>query len=241
MADRFFVEEQLSPGDFTLEGPEAHHLATVRRFSPGENVTLFNGDGREYPAQILAIEKKRVLVHIGEGIDANRELGFVLHIASALPKGDRADFLIEKLTELGVTDFTPLVTERTVVKGGETKTEKLRRATIEASKQCGRNVLMRIHSPARWRQWCGQQSGFRLLAHPTEVKLPFIPRSEDVVVAIGPEGGFADSEVNAALTSGWELFSLGPRTLRIETAAIAAAARIGSVSSPSVPSSPRPV
>ena len=83
----------------------------------------------------------------------DRELGFLLHVASALPKGDRGDFLIEKLTELGATDFTPLLTERGVVRADEAKADKLRRAVIEASKQCGRNVLLRVHPPARWLDW----------------------------------------------------------------------------------------
>src|SRR5206468_1292162 len=119
-----------------------------------------------------------------------RELGFTLHIASALPKGDRGDFLIEKLTELGVTDFTPILTERSVVKADAAKAEKLRRAVIEASKQCGRNVLMRVHPPARWAEWCVRQTGRRLIAHPLGER--GITSPGDAIVAVGPEGGFTE-------------------------------------------------
>jgi 16S rRNA (uracil1498-N3)-methyltransferase len=227
VSDRFFHDGPLGLGDVSLEGPEAHHLATVRRFVAGDAVTLFNGDGREYLAQIVDAEKKRVTLRVTAIESPNREIGFALHIASALPKGDRGDFLIEKLTELGVTDFTPLSTERAIVKPHEAKTDKLRRAVIEASKQCGRNVLMRIHPPAQWVNWCVQQSGRRLIAHPGQKTENRGQRTEaSVTVAIGPEGGFSDGEVQTALAAGWELFSLGPRILRVETAAIAAAVLI---------------
>jgi 16S rRNA (uracil1498-N3)-methyltransferase len=225
VSDRFFVDAPLGPGDLTLDGPEAHHLAAVRRFVAGDAVTLFNGDGEEYPARVRELGKKRVIVEVIGVCSPDRELGFTLHIASALPKGDRGDFLIEKLTELGVTDFTPLITERGVVKATDTKTEKLRRAVIEASKQCGRNVLMRIHSPRRWLDWCTTQTGRRLIAHPAEAACGFAPGA--ATIAIGPEGGFSESEVNAALVAGWECLSLGPRILRVETAAVAAAVLFG--------------
>jgi 16S rRNA (uracil1498-N3)-methyltransferase len=225
VSDRFFFDGPLAPGDVTLEGPEAHHLTAVRRFAVGDFVTLFNGGGREYPARVVQIGKKWVTVQVTGVLTPERELGFPLHIASALPKRDRGDFLIEKLTELGVTDFTPLITELGVVKAGDSKADKLRRAVIEASKQCGRNVLMRVHSPARWVEWCARQTGRRLVAHPGEGAST--PGPGAVTVAIGPEGGFADNELDAALKAGWEPLSLGPRILRVETAAMAAAVFCG--------------
>ena len=112
MADRFYFDGPLGPGDVTLDGPEAHHLVHVRRFALGDCVTLLNGDGHEYPAAIVEIGKKRAILHVTGVATPDREIGFSLHIAAALPKGDRSVFLIEKLTELGVTDFTPLATER---------------------------------------------------------------------------------------------------------------------------------
>ena len=221
MSDRFFYDGPLGPGEVVLAGPEAHHLAAVRRFAAGDSVTLFNGDGHEYSARVLDVGKRRVSVRVDGVLSPERELGFPLHVASALPKGDRGDYLIEKLTELGVTDFTPLITERAVVKPVEAKGEKLRRAVIEASKQCGRNVLMRVHPPAQWMEWCPRQTGLRLIAHPGEAARRIVP-TKGVTIAVGPEGGFAESEVEAAQTAGWERWSLGPRILRVETAAVAA-------------------
>jgi 16S rRNA (uracil1498-N3)-methyltransferase len=226
VSDRFFFDGPLGPGDVTLTGPEAHHLAAVRRLGPGAGIRLFNGDGHEYPARVIETGKKQVLLHVLAAEAPARELGFPLHIASALPKGDRGDFLIEKLTELGVTDFTPLLTERAVVKADDAKADKLRRAVIEASKQCGRNVLMRVHPPARWLDWCSRQTGRRLIAHPGGAA-PNRPAPGAVTVAIGPEGGFGEPEVEAGRAAGWELFSLGPRILRVETAAVAAAVLFG--------------
>jgi len=226
VSDRFYFDGPLGPGEVTLTGAEAHHASAVRRFEPGDAMTLFNGDGREYPARIMEVAKKRVVVRITGVESPDREIGFPLHIASALPKGDRGDFLIEKLAELGVTEFTPLVTERTVVKATETKADKLRRAVIEASKQCGRNVLMEVHPPAVWRHWCLHQTGRRLIAQPGN-GIGQIARA-GVTIAIGPEGGFTDQETEKAVEAGWELLSLGPRILRVETAAVAAAVLFGS-------------
>lgn len=226
MSDRFYFDGVLGPGDVTLSGPEAHHLTNVRRFGPGDLVTLFNGDGHEYPAEIIETGKKRVSLRVLRAEAPDRELGLQLHIASALPKGDRGDFLIEKLTELGVTDFTPLVTERAVVKADDAKADKLRRAVIEASKQCGRNVLMRVHAPAEWSGWSARQAGGRFIADPAGGPVPGSP-VDGVTVAIGPEGGFTRPEVETAVRAGWELLSLGPRILRVETAAVAVAVLFG--------------
>ena len=242
MSDRFFVDGPLDLGDVALTGPEAHHLTAVRRFAVGDIVTLFNGDGREHRARVVEIGKKSVALQVTGVESPNRELGFSLHVASALPKGDRGDFLIEKLTELGVTDFTPLETQRGIVKASEAKADKLRRAVIEASKQCGRNFLMLVHSPARWLDWCRAQSGRRLIAHPGDPEaqardsagaslalraLPSFDASDRVTIAVGPEGGFSEQELQAARAAGWEMLALGPRILRVETAAVAAAAVLG--------------
>jgi 16S rRNA (uracil1498-N3)-methyltransferase len=228
VSDRFFHDGPLGPGDVTLDGSEAHHLAVVRRIGPGDAVTLFNGDGREYPARVVEAGKRRVIVQVVRADEPKRELGFTLHVAAALPKGDRGDFLVEKLTELGVTDFTPLVTDRAIVKPMDDKVDKLRRAVIEASKQCGRNVLMRVHAGAPWLAWCGLQAGRRLLADPAAAR-GAAPAPGSALVAIGPEGGFTDAELEAGRDAGWESISLGARVLRVETAAVVAAALLGRV------------
>ena len=115
MADRFFTADALGPGEYVLAGAEAHHLSAVRRFRPGDRLVLFNGDGHEYPCDVLSVGKRTVALSVLAPVSVSRELPFPLVVASALPKGDRADFLIEKLTELGATRFVPLVTARAIV------------------------------------------------------------------------------------------------------------------------------
>jgi 16S rRNA (uracil1498-N3)-methyltransferase len=228
VSDRFFTADALGPGEYVLTGPEAHHLAAVRRFETGDRVILFNGDGNEYPCDILSVGKKTVALSVLAPVAVNRELPFPLVVGSALPKGDRADFLIEKLTELGVTRFVPLVTARAVVQPKASAVEKFERAVIEASKQCGRNRLMAIDPPQKWEQFAARSDlpATRVMLH-TGPNLPNVRASGGCAVAIGPEGGFAPEEIALATERGWVAASLGPRVLRVETAALAAVAVLG--------------
>ena len=229
MADRFYTPQPLAPGDVTLDGPEAHHLSAVRRFEPGDRVTLFNGDGREYPAEVIAVDRKRATLHVTAVLDTDRESPVRLTVAAALPKGDRADFLVEKLTELGVAYFIPLVTLRSVVVPKATTVEKLARVVIEASKQCGRNRLMTVGPPMAWRDFLARRDGLQLLLHTTDgAPLPAGDFAGGVTVAVGPEGGFAPGEVADAVAAGRVVLGLGPRVLRVETAAVVAAAWVQS-------------
>ncbi len=226
---RFFIDEAPSLGEYLLEGPEAHHIGHVMRLQVGEVITLFCGDGFEHSAKILEVTKRAVRCEILESVRVNRERGYHLHLAVALPRGDRADFLIEKLVELGVAEFTPLSTERSVVKPETWKAEKFRRAVIEASKQCRRNVLMKVNTPIRWADFLKQPFSIpKFIAHvPEGIEPPSTEWIGNALYAVGPEGGFATQEVEAALQNGWQAVSLGATILRVETAAIAIAARCG--------------
>ena len=115
MADRYYLNSPLAPGPVRLTGSEAHHLAAVCRARPGDAVCLFNGDGSEYPAIVQAVGKREVALEVTSRETPARERTGRLVIAAPLPKSDRADFLIEKLTELGVAEFVPLSTARSVV------------------------------------------------------------------------------------------------------------------------------
>lgn len=223
MPDRFYTPQPLAVGEFTLDGPDAYHLAAVLRARPGQAVTLFNGDGDEYACEILAVSKRTVTIHVQQRCVINRERTVEITIAAAMPKGDRGDWIIEKLTELGVTRFVPLITERTVVIPKASRLESLRRTVIESSKQCGRNRLMVIEEPVRWVEFAQRDGlpGRKYLLHPVEK--PERPCADEATVfAIGPEGGFTDKE----LADGWTKLTLGPRILRIETAAIVAASAL---------------
>jgi 16S rRNA (uracil1498-N3)-methyltransferase len=221
MAERFYVNRDVAPGPFVLAGPEGRHLATVCRARPGERICLFNGDGREYPADVIAVRRREVELLVGGAEIPQREIGFRIEVAAPLPKGDRAHFLVEKITELGVTSFVPLGTHRSIIQPRETKLEKLQRYVIEASKQCGRNTLMKVEPPIEWAEYCQRSNlpSLRVLGHPGGSRRAW-PANVDVALAVGPEGGFADAEVEQAEAAGWQIIDLGPRILRVETAAI---------------------
>src|SRR5438132_760206 len=100
MAGRFYINCPLAPGPIALQGAEAHHLASVCRLRPGDLVCLFNGDGCEYPARVVSCDRKQALLEVTGRAAPERELAFPVEVAAPAPKGDRAQFLVEKLTEL---------------------------------------------------------------------------------------------------------------------------------------------
>jgi 16S rRNA (uracil1498-N3)-methyltransferase len=230
MADRFYINCALAPGQVVVSGAEAHHLAAVCRARPGDLVCLFNGDGREYPARVLSGNRRQVTLEVTAEAAPDRELPFPVEVAAPLPRGDRAQLLLEKLTELGAARFVPLQTRRSVVHPREAKREKLQRYVIEASKQCGRNLLLQVEPLTDWEEYCraARLRGLRLLAHPGADAvtgthgdgMPF----GGAALAVGPEGGFTDDEVASGRAAGWRPVGLGPRILRVETAAIVLAA-----------------
>ena len=230
MPDRYFVESPIAGPHARLEGAEAHHLAHVMRAKPGERVTLFDGSGAEFEARVETVGRSSVELSVLERAEVDRELARRITLAVALPKGDRQRWLVEKATELGVARLVPLVTSRGVAQPVEAAVARLRRAVIEASKQCGRNRLMEISQAVGFAEFVRQEARGteRWIAQPGDTVGDEHPRlaaqSRDLIVAIGPEGGFTEEEVRAALDAGWKSLDLGPRILRVETAAIAVVA-----------------
>jgi 16S rRNA (uracil1498-N3)-methyltransferase len=203
-------------------------------------VTLFDGSGAEFDARIEGVGRSEITLSVVARVEADRESTRRLTLAVSLPKGDRQRWLVEKATELGVARMVPLITTRSVAQPVAAALARLRRTVIEASKQCGRNRLMEIaeaerfgdfvmHTPMSALRWIAHRSTIEADSVGGEAPLRIPPRiqlagaAEEVVVAIGPEGGFAEEEVAAALAAGWRQLDLGPRILRVETAAIAAA------------------
>jgi 16S rRNA (uracil1498-N3)-methyltransferase len=235
MSQRYYTPSPLALGPFCLEGAEAHHLAGVSRVRPDDLVCLFNGDGQEYQAIVKGASRRQVRLEIMAISSPHRELDFVLEVAAPLPKGDRCHFLVEKLTELGVTRFVPFQSLYRGIRRRRDRPEKLERYVIEASKQCGRNKLMKIEGPTDWQTFCTRAAlpWHRFLAHPGRTgssdgakRVTGLPadRSAGIALAVGPEGGFTSEEVAAAVESGWRVVDLGPRMLRVETAALVLAA-----------------
>lgn len=228
MSRRFYLPQPLDSPVIHLSGSEAHHLARVLRFQVGDEVMLFDGKGAEARARIEAIAADAVELTVLERSIANELPQNTLTIATAVPKGERFDWLVEKATELGVARLIPLVTARSIVHPGASKLERLRRTIVEASKQCGRSRLMELAPPIEWRKLVETEfaSGDVWIADPSGEPLAraFAERSPPRIVAIGPEGGFTVDELELAGRHGARLVGLGPRILRIETAAIALAA-----------------
>lgn len=228
MSRRFFADEPISADTAQLTGAEAEHVVKVLRGKVGDLVTLFDGSGAEYPARITAIGRSSVALAVLARHEVNRELTVEVTLGVALPKGERQRWLVEKAVELGVSCLVPLVTQRGVAEPNEAAVGRLRRYAIEAGKQCGRNRLLQIATPQTLGGFGRQASRaeFRLLAHPNPDAVPLaalrLPDSAGAVYcAVGSEGGFTDEELAAA--DGWQRVSLGPRILRVETAAVALA------------------
>jgi 16S rRNA (uracil1498-N3)-methyltransferase len=237
MSERFFSSSPITIDRATLDGPEAHHLLHVMRAAVGDSVTLFDDSGAEFVAIVESMARSQVELRVTERREIDRELPVQLTVGVALPKGDRQKWLVEKLTELGVTTLVPLTTDRGVAQPTAAALERLRRSVIEAAKQCGRNRLMKMSEPQSLSDWLStaplagelrSPEELRLIAHPTGKPLrDFLARAPlPTKLAIGPEGGFTDDEVSMAVTAGWHTVDLGPRILRVETAAIALSAAL---------------
>jgi len=237
--DRYFSNHTIEGETCTLSGVEAHHLIHVMRGERGTKIVLFDGSGAEYLAQIERVGRTEVELAILSREGVTRELPIEATLGVSLPKGDRQQWLIEKAVELGVRRVVPVKTARSVAQPVEQALARLKRTVIEASKQCGRNRLMEIGVPLAWPEFVASAQGFstRLLAHPSpsgsegqaEPSLgtsTAAPLPGPILLAVGPEGGFTAEEVAMALGGGWHRVSLGPRTLRVETAAIALVAAV---------------
>ena len=237
MSRRFFANNPIGGERFLLDGPEAHHLINVMRASAGDQVILFDGSGHEFDGIIQEIARKQVSIGITGKRLVDRELPFQLTMGVSLPKGERQKMLIEKLVEVGTTSLVPLLADRGVAKPEKNVVARLERTVVEASKQCGRNVLMSIEAPRRCVEFFEQSPGqaTRLLALPdasaaiSSVVAERARTSQDkhFLCAVGPEGGFTESEIESATGHGWQPVNLGQRILRAETAAIVMAGYLG--------------
>jgi 16S rRNA (uracil1498-N3)-methyltransferase len=237
MTRRYYSPELPDKGGLiALPDQEASHAAKVMRVTSGDAVVVFSGDGREAEGTIASVDRKMVYVALGPSRRISREPEVAITVGVSLPKGDRARQLVEKLTELGVARLVPLVCQRTQGKTQTAAENRLTRYVIEASKQCERNTLMQIDQPRRFDDWIAappeaiaEKDRLRLVAHPGgEIIAPYLESSaiRHVDVIIGPEGGLTDDEVAAATEAGWRTVALGPRILRVETAAVAIVARL---------------
>ncbi len=225
MARRFHVE-QVRPGDNRLGADASHHAKKVLRLQVGDEVELFDSAGTVGQGTIISDNNGELIVNVTQAHASDVGVRS-LHIASAVPKSSRADWLIEKLSELGVTRFTPLSTERAVVlPEGTGKRDRWQRIAEEASRQSGRAGVMAIDllTPLD-KMLIGEPGLFGSTRPPTDSLAAIVSREPAIpTILIGPEGGWSDGEIAKLTTAGWRAVTLGPTVLRIETAALAAAA-----------------
>jgi len=198
------------------------------RKAEGAQVEVFNGDGAQYSATIISSSKSAVTIQVESEEQISKESPLAIHIGLAISKGDRMDYAIRKIVELGGNKITPLITQRCEVRLSKERMEKRLKhwqaIVISACEQCGRNRIPELHETVRLEHWLGAvDEQARLIFQPGgNASLADRPARESVALLVGPEGGFKSLEVEQAQQAGFDSIMLGPRILRTETAPLAA-------------------
>jgi 16S rRNA (uracil1498-N3)-methyltransferase len=247
---RFFTPQTLSiDAELALDAGAARHVQ-VLRMQPGGALTLFNGHGGEYAAQVTHMGRSEVRVQVLAHDAVEREVGRAVHIVIGMPANERMEWLVEKATELGVASIQPLMTERTVLRLSLERAEKKQThwqaIAAAACEQSGRNRVPVVHPVLSWAAWLastGQRSNQHALrcvlsVHSASVSARAFAQGASPSATVGsvagtaaalaieclggPEGGLSPAEEAAAIASGYAPVGLGTRVLRSETAPLAA-------------------
>ncbi|WML35620.1 16S rRNA (uracil(1498)-N(3))-methyltransferase [Clostridium sp. OS1-26] len=229
---KFFVEKNNITGDRAyIEGDDVKHIYKVLRLHEGEKVSINNCEGEEFLGIIEKIDKKEVIVSLKEKLDLNNESPVEIYLFQGLPKSSKMDLIVQKATELGVKEITPIITERVVVKneiGEFKKLDRWVRIALEACKQSKRSIIPKINGPLEFQQLLTQLKELDLILVPYEneegygIKKVVRDIAQNSInkigIIIGPEGGFEEDEINVLKELGAYIITLGPRILRTETA-----------------------
>ncbi len=229
---RLYCDLPLSPGaEIALPEMAARHAVTVLRLQVGDTLNLFNGEGGEYRANLVAVSKREARARIIEFHAAERESPVDITLALGISAGERMDYSLQKATELGVSAIQPLATERSVVRlAGERADKRLQHwqhVVIAACEQCGRNRVPTVAPVEKLYAYLAavdREKRLLMLSPDADTPLKQVAPTSAAVLLIGAEGGFAPAEFEAAQASGFEPVRLGPRILRTETAPVAALA-----------------
>ena len=235
-APRFFVSGVLSVGDDrALDGSDARKIVKVLRMKSGEVVELSDSAARTYRARLNVSDGDvRAIVEDELTRDSGAALPRIT-IAQGVPKGAKMDYVVEKLTELGVVEIVPLLSERSIADASAAKLERWRRLAHSAAQQCGRSDIPTIGEAAAFDALLERAASFDRFIVPWELSAPrplrerlpaLLEGANAILIAIGPEGGFSHDEAERAEARGATLVSLGRRILRTETAALALVATI---------------
>jgi 16S rRNA (uracil1498-N3)-methyltransferase len=234
---RIFLEADLSPGRVLELPPEtATYVGRVLRLRTGDPVILFNGRGGEFEALVGEGSRGRFVVEVGRHHDAERESPLAVTLGLGIARGERMDYGLQKAVELGVAAIVPLLTERCVVHlepdRAASRLGHWRRVIASACEQCGRNRLPALAPVTPVGDWLTRlEGGCRLVLSPQgDASLGALAAPAGAVaVLIGPEGGLAPAELALARAARFTALRLGPRTLRTETAVVAALTAIQTV------------
>jgi len=221
--------KNISKQDTIITGSDYRHIVKVLRLKQGEEIILFDENFFEHIGKIIEINKKEIKVEILSSTKVKTESDVNITLLQGIPKGNKMDFIIEKATELGVNSIVPVVTERSQVR----KTNKFlrwQRIAMESSKQCGRMIPPKIHDIMRFNDieeyssYCSLRLIFyeNCKAKLNEYLKNISQPSANIIIFIGPEGGFSEDEMRLAMEWGFSPMGLGPRILRTETAGIVA-------------------
>ena len=226
---RFFIDAPLSLGEHPLPEAQAHYIGRVLRMAEGDALQVFDGSGMEFRGTLLEVGKKRVTVRLDERFAGQVESPLQIHLGQGLSRGERMDWAIQKATELGVSEITPIFSERCEVRLKDERADKRlmhwRQVAISACEQCGRSRVPVIHPPLLLADWIKQtQAELKLVLHPVAEPLVSHAKPASLAFLIGPEGGLSDAEVEQARGAGFLPARLGPRVLRTETAPVVALA-----------------
>ncbi len=224
------------PGQATVEGSRFHYLARVLRLGAGDGLRVFDGEGREFPARVERVDGDTAVLALGPA--AQSPPPRALWLVQGLPKADKFEWVVQKGTELGATHFLPAALERCVVKldedrGGK-KVQRWQAIAEEAARQCGRADVPKVHAPARLPAvLAALPADCALLVLDEQARAPSLTEAvrallpgQPVALLVGPEGGLARAEVEAALARSGVAVTAGRRVLRTETAALVALAAV---------------
>ena len=217
----FFLNKKL-----ILEKPSSHHLIKVLRKKEGDQIVLFDGKGNSCLGVISKIHRSEIEIDVINIFEKSLRSGIEINLGQSLIKNDPFNLAIQKATELGVTTFHPLITDRSELKIKMTRNRSLRWNLIArgACEQCGENWLPIIEDPIKLDRWAANvESKIKIVLYPnSENKISDFKYKDSVSLAIGPEGDFSDYEVDSLTEKGFIPVSIGKRILRAETAAISA-------------------
>lgn len=223
---RFFVPSAAITGERALlRGAERHHLR-VRRLRPGARVELFDDLGRIFEAVVNGVTDEQIELTVNERHARDRESPLDLTLAIAVLKADKIDLVVEKATELGVAHIVVFTCRRALGGSGRARLERWQRIAVSAAKQCGRRLIPDIEGPEPLSRVAERSADLKLVCWEDAAAAGGLPPggASSVLLAVGPEGGFTIDEIAELQRAGFHAVSLGPRILRGETAAIAAAA-----------------